>query len=318
MIDKSAMKIVQAKRRSSVLTPSSLACLVNTPTINVTSGCAHNCLYCYARGYSTYPGEGTVVIYENILDQLQVELAHRRARPVCVYFSPSTDVFQPITEAQDLCYSVFEFLLGRGIGVAFLTKGIIPEKTMYLLLNHPDMVRAQIGIITPDDLIRKTFEPYAADIDVRFRQMEMMNAHGIAVEARVMPVLPGITDAIESMERLFRMIARTGVTRAAVSALFLRPAIAAALRKLAPNNYAVANMLNLYRYEKRLSVHAEHSSVVPLPKRKREEMYAKIKQAAEFHKIEISICGCMNPDFGGICNIGGQWRPKCKQADLFE
>jgi len=43
------VKIVD--RKSSVLSPSTLACLRQVATINLTAGCAHDCLYCYIRGY---------------------------------------------------------------------------------------------------------------------------------------------------------------------------------------------------------------------------------------------------------------------------
>ena len=48
------VKLIRTKRRSAVLTPSSLACLSRIPTVNLTAGCAHGCLYCYTRGYRAY------------------------------------------------------------------------------------------------------------------------------------------------------------------------------------------------------------------------------------------------------------------------
>ncbi|HJX12094.1 MAG TPA: radical SAM protein [Dehalococcoidales bacterium] len=130
------VKVVRTIRRSSVITPSRLACLANVPAINLTSGCAHGCVYCYARGYSVYPGGGEVVIYENVLEKLEIELSCERNKPRSIYFSPSSDLFQPLPEVLELGYSVLEFLLSKGIGVAFLTKGHIPDKTMKLLFNH--------------------------------------------------------------------------------------------------------------------------------------------------------------------------------------
>lgn len=44
--------VLPAVRKTRVLTPSSLACLAHMPTVNLTAGCAHGCLYCYTRGYS--------------------------------------------------------------------------------------------------------------------------------------------------------------------------------------------------------------------------------------------------------------------------
>ena len=301
------LKVIQTNRRSAVLTPSRLACLANIPAINLTSGCAHSCLYCYARGYSTYPGEGKIFVYENTLEKIKKELARKRSKPQAMYFSPSSDIFQPIPEVLELGYSILEFLFSKGIGAAFLTKGHIPDKTLKLLINNADKVRAQIGIITPDDNIRRIFEPNTASIDVRLQHMKKMVAGGIAIEARLMPILPGVTDTSDSIDRLFRVIANAGVERAAMSALFLRPAIVESLRRLVPDKRSTKILLDLYRNAGRLAVHAEHSSVIPLPRLKREEIYARIRQVAKKYAIDVSVCGCMNPDIGGTCNISGNW-----------
>ena len=91
-------EVQYAERRSAVLTPSSLACLRRVATVNLTAGCAHGCLYCYTRGYSNYPGEGRVILYANTLARLREELARKRVKPGTVYFSPSSDPFQPVPE----------------------------------------------------------------------------------------------------------------------------------------------------------------------------------------------------------------------------
>jgi hypothetical protein len=55
-------------------------------------------------------------------------------------------------------------------------------------------------------------------------------------------------------------------------------------------------------------IHAAHSSVVPLPRPKREEIYINVRKVANNYAIDISVCGCMNPDIGGTCNIEGNWQ----------
>jgi len=42
-------RVLLAERKAAVLAPSQLACLAWLPTINLTAGCAHECLYRYAR-----------------------------------------------------------------------------------------------------------------------------------------------------------------------------------------------------------------------------------------------------------------------------
>jgi len=311
------VEVISIQRKSSVLTPSSLACLADIPAINLTSGCAHGCIYCYARGYSTYPGDGKVVVYNNSLEKIKSELTNKRIKPLSVYFSPSTDIFQPIPELIELGYSILEFLFSKNIGVSFLTKGHIPDKTMSLLLDNADKVKAQIGIITSDDNIRRAFEPNAAGIEIRLRQMERLVSKGIEVEARMMPILPGITDKTESVEKLFKTIINAGVNKVAISTLFLRPSIAAAFRQLIFDKASARNLIQLYANQERISVHARDSSVIPFPRGEREIIYTGIKEIAEKYHIEIAICGCMNPDIGGTCNIARVVRSRCLQPSLF-
>jgi DNA repair photolyase len=311
------VEVIRVHRKTPVLTPSSLACLADIPAINLTSGCIHGCVYCYARGYSNYPGDNKIVIYSNTLEKVKAELAGKRIKPSNVYFSPSTDVFQPVSAVLELGYSIFEFLFSRNIGVSFLTKGHIPEKTMELLLNNAPKVKAQIGIITPDDNIRKTYEPCAASIDTRLHQMALLTAAGIEVEARMMPILPGITDNPEDIKNLFEAICDAGVYKVAVSTLFIRPSIAAALRELIPDKNSVQKVVQRYINQERMSVHAKNSSVIPLPRVEREKTYAQIKEIAAKYRIDISICGCMNPDVGGSCNIARTKPVQFLQPSLF-
>lgn len=310
------VSVVWAERKSSVLSSSSLACLAQIPAINLTAGCAHGCIYCYARGYSGFPGEDKVVIYKDILYKLKNELLRRKNRPQAVYFSPSSDIFQPIPEVLELSHSIAEFLLSKDIGIAFLTKGRIPKKTLRLLLEHADKVRAQIGIITNDDAIRSTFEPNTASVNARLEQMAEMVAGGVDIEARLVPILPGITDTVDSVDRLCGAISRAGIKKAAISTLFLRPAIVASLRRISDKGI-LAKLLSSYDDQKRAAIHAHHSSVIPLPRQKREEIYSRFRQGARKYDIALSICGCMNPDIGGTCNISGKWRTNEMQPSLF-
>jgi len=311
------VNVCWVERKSPVLSASSLSCLSHIPSVNLTSGCAHECVYCYARGYSVYPGENKVVIYKNTLEKLKSELPRKKNKPQAVYFSPSSDIFQPVPAVLELSHSILEYLLLSGIGVAFVTKGHIPDKTMGLLLNHAGKVRAQIGIITHDENIRWIFEPNTASVNQRLEQMKKMSLGGIAVEARIIPILPGITDIPECIDTLFQAIVKTGVTRASISTLFLRPAILGAIKRHIPDKDILGHLLDSYKDAGRLKVHAENSSVIPLPRLKREEIYSRFSEIANKYSIELSVCGCMNPDIGGTCNITGKWLVQNTQPDLF-
>jgi len=300
--------VVRAERKSPVLIPSSLTCLSHIPTVNLTAGCAIGCTYCYAVGYACHPGNGRVVLYGNTLEKLRSELAHKRTKPRAVYFSPSSDLFQPVPEVLTLGHNILEFLLSEGIGVAFLTKGRIPDNTMRLLLDHAGEVQAQTGIITLDKHVTATCEPKAASPEVRLEQVATLVAGGVTTWARLAPILPGLTDTPDALQRLFDALAQTGVKRAAASALFLRPGIIESLSRQSARDKTWENLLARYKGSRRVAVRAKRSSVVALPRAQREETFERTRRVAREYGIAVSVCACMNPDIAvGTCGIAGSW-----------
>jgi len=310
----------KVERKTTVLSPANLTCLSKIPTINLTLGCAHNCIYCYARGYSMYPGDQKITLYNNTPQKLENELSRKKKKPHYVYFSPSSDLFQPVPEVQEICYRVLEILLSRRIGIAFLTKGRIPDNTIKLLSKHADLVRSQIGLISVDEPTRQVFEPDAASVENRIQQMQELIDAGVNVEARMVPIIPGVTDNDDHLADYFNRISRIGIKHVAVSTLFLRPSIKRNLEKCIKDRSLLDHIIRLYATE-RMQVKAPHSSIVPLPISTRKRIYGRIQVIAKDYGIDISVCGCMNPDIGGICHIGGTW-PESKttyiQGSLFE
>ncbi len=300
--------VFKARRRSAVLTPSSLACLSTMPTINLTAGCLHGCAYCYTRGYGGYPGEGRIVLYADTLARVRDELSRRQTRPRSVYFSPSSDLFQPAPEVLELGHALLELLLSRGVGVAFLTKGLIPGETLRLLVDHAELVRAQIGLITLDEGIAGAFEPNAATPPVRLRQMETLIAGGVETEARLDPILPTLTDGRESLDWLFTALARAGVKRAAAGVLFLRPAIAESLARSISDRSMLTPLLRAYGQGQQSGMRGSPWPIRNLPVEARREIFDRVRSAAQAHGIEPLVCGCKNSDLvSGSCNIAGRW-----------
>ena len=315
-------QVILAERKSAVLTPSSLACLTHVPTVNLTAGCAHECCYCYARGYLTHPGEGKVRFYTNTLAKLREELRRKRKKPTTVYFSPSSDPFQPIPEVLNMAYDVFKCLLESEIGVAFVTKGRIPERHQELFAAHAPLVQGRIGLITLDPVVAAAFEPGAATPEVRLTQAaELIRAH-VPVEARLDPILPAVTDGEECLEPLCAALAGTGVRKIAASVLFLRPAVIGSLRRHVKDQAMLKRMLDRFASAEPLAIHAENSRVRALPTGARLEIIERLKSIAHRHGLEVLVCACKNPDISsGSCHISGRWPPAARrdgQLGLFQ
>ena len=305
-----------------MLAPSTLDCLRGLPTINLTSGGAHQCIYCYSRGFSQYPGENKVVVYANTFEKLKAELPRKRKKPTAVYFSPSTDAFQPIEEVLELSYSCMRFLLENNVGVAILTKGRIPRRHMELFKAHKDLVQARIGVTTLDERIAAAFEPYAAPPHVRIEKMARLVAAGVTTSARLDPILPGVTDGEAQLAALVERIAETGVNEAAIATLFLRPPITGSLRRnLASRPQLFNSLIAEFGDGRPLVLHAEKSRVQSLSVAKRQRIYSFIRRAAAKHGICVLVCACKNGDMPSQrCSIGGDWSVEARtpQPTLFE
>jgi DNA repair photolyase len=321
-IERGIVEVAIVTRESAVLTPSSLACLARIPTINLTAGCAHGCLYCYTTGYSSYPGDGKVKVYSNTFSKLQLELPRKRKRPQAVYFSPSSDVFQPVPEVQEMSYKIFSYLLSMGIGIAFLTKGVIPRKHMELFKAHPDQVRAQVGLITLDDQILGMFEPRASRARERLSEIAELTKAGIKTQVRLDPILPGLTNDEHTLQTLLKAIAETGVKQIAASMLFLRPEIAKSLRGKIVDPHIRENLLSSFSKSGIIRIHAEHSKVRALSITERDAVFSKLEAIAKVYGIEVKICACKNPDLASnSCSIAGEWIKEAKssmQPNLFK
>ena len=290
-----------------MLTRSSLGCLSGVATVNLTAGCAHGCLYCYARGYSVYAGDGKVRLYVNTATKLRDELRRRRRTPRTVYFSSSSDLFQPVPEVLDLAYDVLELLVNSGTRLAFLTKGSIPRRHMRLLTSHAPLVRAQIGLTTLNQHILKTFEPYAAPAQVRLAHAEELLAAGIPTHVRLDPILPGLSDDRETLDALCASLAEIGIKHIAASPLFLRPVIAASLKRGLRDREVLRRLLRAFASRERLGIYAGQSSVTALPLQTRRGLFDRVKKAADKHGMETHICACKNPDLAaGCCKIAGR------------
>ena len=305
--DRPLLNVGFIDRRSSVLSPSGLACISRIPTINLTAGCAHGCTYCYIQGYRNYPGAGKVVVYRNTAELLERELERGRCRPTAVYFSPSSDLFQPIEALSELSLSILELLFHHSIGVVFLTKGNIPDPHRSLLRAHRHLVRAQVGVTVLDENISAAFEPLAPTPLERISQIGWLVASGINTLARIDPIIPGLGDDAGSLDELMRVLAAAGVRHVSASVLFLRPSLLRYLKANTPLDQ-VALVLKRFEHSARVGIRAYRSSVCALPEDSRRAILKRVKRIAACHGITALICACKNPDLAkGTCGIGGDW-----------
>lgn len=303
-------------RKSKVLTPSQLKCLSKIPTINISTGCIHGCIYCYARGYSQYPGDGSITLFANTAEQVGDELARKRSKPQAVYFCPSCDPFQPVEALLEQTYKTMEILLKSSVGVQFVTKARVPEKFLKLFAKYNRRVGGRIGLTSVDENIRKIFEPAAATVAERLATLKSLVEIGVEASARADPLIHRLTDSDESLRQLLSEIAKAGAREIAVSYLFLRPGIKKSLQRHIGNTELVNRILAPYSQGQMLPVGIK-SYGLALPRGIREKSFERIKALARDFGIAVAQCGCKNSDITGqSCHLTRM--KKDAQMPLFE
>ena len=297
------VELVKAKRKPPVLTPSSIPCLRNVATINVTRGCALGCTYCYIQGYSGYPGAGRIVLYENIPELVQRELTRRRHRLNRVYFSPSSDAFQNVPEVQAVTMDTLSVLLEAGVEVALLTKGFVTEHFLALFARAPHRIFVQIGITSLDRRVWRTLEPHAASPGRRIEALTSLRRLGVATTARLDPLIPDVTDTDEALAPLLERLSHAGVAKAAVSYIFLRPPFGAKLAEQIRSLGGVPDASARWAYQQ-LADGCGGGRMIEW--RERARRFERMIRLAKRFGIELEPCRCKNPQWNGPgCQIAG-------------
>lgn len=298
------MKLSFTNRKTNVLANSTLQCFgKRVAAINPTIGCVHKCSYCYVRGYLRYPGDGYVVVYDNLVEKLKLELSRKRILPETVFFSTACDTFQPIPQVLKITHTLMQILLDHGISVSFLTKGYIPSYFLDLFEPFPHLVQAKIGFITIDRKIQQTFEPYATSPQKRLENIKNLTARKINTEVRMDPIIPGVTDNQAQLKEYFQIIEDLNVKSIILNYLLLRNRIKNNL-KAVTNAPLYEMIVNKYKKGGKINLKAENSTAVAVNKDYREAKYKMITNLASNHNISVSICGCKNSDITDNLNCG--------------
>jgi DNA repair photolyase len=251
---------------------------------------------------------------------LKEELEKKRALPQWAILNTSSDCFQPHPDILDVTYEVFRILLEQGVGISFLTKGVIPRQFIDLFGRSPQKILAQIGLVSLSEQYWREYEPGTPSPQDRLENIQELKAIGIVPEIRVDPTIPFVTDTETEAVALFRRLKETKVNKVTLSYLHLRPAIEKQLMKeLSPLHRKMMESCFGVREWKAIG---SSSKTKLLPTPAREKGYQRMKEIAERFGITASVCQCKNPDLkGDLCGSGRAkavvWKRDPIQLPLF-
>jgi DNA repair photolyase len=171
--------------------------------INPYLGCAHACVYCYAKfmgrwsGHSHEKWGSFVDVKTNALERLSVEATKRSMGKVLL--SSVTDPYQPLERKYELTRGSLKLLLERQFPVSILTKSDLVLRDLDIIRKF-DKIEVGFTLTAYNDAARKAFEPGAAPVEKRLAALREISEEGIPTWAFIGPVLPYITeDGLESL-----------------------------------------------------------------------------------------------------------------------
>ena len=190
-------------------------------TVSPYRGCAHACIYCYARPYHEFLGyscgldfETKIVTKHDAPDLLRRELAEERWQAQPIVMSAITDVYQPLEAKLGLTRQCLEIMAEAGQPTATMTKGalVLRDLDLWSKLAEKQAGHVTVTIVTLDAKLAQTLEPQAASPATRLKMIRELVAAGVPTNVNVSPIIPGLTDT--ETPQILEAVADAGATSA--------------------------------------------------------------------------------------------------------
>ena len=193
------------------------------------------CHSCYARAYHLRAEHGNgdedfetqILVKTNVVEVLRRELARPSWRGEQAAIGTSTDAYQPAEGRFRLTRGVLEALRDAANPVGMVTKSPMIQRDLDVLADLARLTKVRIFFtITTIDLgLWRTLEPGTANPFKRLQALRLLRQAGVPCGVLLAPILPGITDSVESIEAVARAAAEYGALFFGSSGLRLAPVV---------------------------------------------------------------------------------------------
>ncbi len=190
-------------------------------SINPYRGCAHGCIYCYARpdherlGFSCgLDFETRLVAKPNAPALLRKELASPKWKGDVIAMSGVTDCYQPIEAQMKITRGCLEVMAEFRQPVGIVTKNRLVLRDLDVLkeMAAHQVVHVAISVTTLDNALAAKLEPRASSPGDRLRTIRELTEAGVPTMAVVAPIIPGLTD--KEIPAILEAVAEAGAISA--------------------------------------------------------------------------------------------------------
>jgi DNA repair photolyase len=216
--------IIREIRCRSVLTKTGIPTI--DYAINPYIGCAHGCVYCYARFMKRYTGHteewgAFVDVKAHAAEVLARQM--KRAKYGRITLSSVTDPYQPAESTYEVTRHCLEVLTSYDFPVSILTKSPLVLRDIDILATMKD-VSVGFSLSTLSQEVAVLFEPRLPSIEERLSALERLGRDGITTWAFCGPLLPYLSDHEREIDVLFGALASVGASSIIVDSMNLRGA----------------------------------------------------------------------------------------------
>jgi DNA repair photolyase len=172
-------------------------------SINPYRGCAHGCVFCYARRTHEFLEQdgidrwgNTIFVKTNAAAVLRRELARPAWRGDPVTIGTATDPYQPLEGTYRITRAILGELVRARTPAHLITRSPLIVRDVDVLAELGERASVSIGISLPtlDAELARRIEPTVAPPARRLFAVQSLAARGIRVGVAVAPILPGLTD----------------------------------------------------------------------------------------------------------------------------
>ena len=203
-------------------------------TINPYRGCSHACNFCFARPTHTYLDmnarrdfEKEIVVKVNAPEVLRAQLAKPSWKGEHIAMGTNTDPYQWVEGRYKLMRGIWEALRDAANPCSILTKSPLLLRDLDLMtqIGERTSISANLSIPTLDEKMWRATEPHTPNPRARLEAVGELNRAGIPCGILVAPLMPGINDAPEQVERIVELATEANATYIGGQTLFLRGSV---------------------------------------------------------------------------------------------
>ena len=211
-------------------------------TVNPYRGCSHACAYCFARPTHEYLDmnagrdfEKEIVVKVNVPEVLRAELARPSWGGAAIALGTNTDPYQWVEGRYKLMRGIWEAMRDFSNPCSILTKSPLVLRDADLLCEIAERTRvsACLSVPTLDEKAWRSTEPHTPHPRARLEAVAELNRLGIPTGILIAPLMPGINDAPEQVERIVALATEAGAVHIGGTTLHLRGSVQGDLLRLA-------------------------------------------------------------------------------------